>query len=76
MISSEEKTVLDFLYLDVSRDFVDVFFLTFLAKELLLPLIVVVFMAMYIYFIIIIIIVIVISFLVIIIIFIGIIIKW
>lgn len=73
MISSEENTVLHFLYLDVSRDFADVFFLTFLDKELLLPLIVVVFMSMYIYFIIIII---VISFLVIIIIFIGIIIKW
>ena len=75
MISSEENTLLDFLYLDVSRDFADLFFLSFLTSQrpLITTRIVVVFISMYYYFIIIIIIIII-SFLIIIIVFISIII--
>ena len=70
MISSEENTLLDFLYLDVSRDFADLFFISFLTRQrpLITTRIVVVFISMYYYFIIII------SFLIIIIVFISIII--
>ena len=72
MISSKENTLLDFLYLDVSRDFADLFFLSFLTRQrpLITTRIVVVFISMYYYFISIIII----SFLIIIIVFISIII--
>ena len=75
MISSEENTLLDFLYLnDVCRDFADLFFLSFLTRQrpLITTRIVVVFISMYYYFIIIIIIIIIIifiSFLIIIIVF-------